>query len=421
MTQKFLQRFIQIGLASSLFVVLFVFKGFLFPFITSKQISFNIIIEILALFWIFLIIKYPKWRPRKNYILLGLVAFFSSITVSSILGVDFNLSFWGDIERMLGVFHLLHFLFFYFMVVTVFRSWDDWRIFFWVSVIISTIVSINGLSGKAYATIGNTAYVSAYIIFNFYFALILAFREKEIYLKFLALFPVIFLLLEFKNADTTGALVGLSFSIFVLELLYLLLHKNKRVKIVFASLILLQVVGLGLIFSNLDSKIVKNNSALRMFRSVNVQKNTFQTRLISWKTAFKDYHNHPYFGTGYGNFSISFDKYFDPTFYNYTRSETYFDRAHNNLVDILSTSGAISLVAYLSLFFAVAFYLIRGYRENKIDIHTFILLSALIIAYFVQNLAVFDSLVTYIGLMMTLGFVYFLYQGGEEDVDSRLV
>jgi O-antigen ligase len=31
-------------------------------------------------------------------------------------------------------------------------------------------------------------------------------------------------------------------------------------------------------------------------------------------------------------------------------SEEYFDRAHNNLLDILSTGGLISLLAYLSIF-----------------------------------------------------------------------
>jgi len=39
---------------------------------------------------------------------------------------------------------------------------------------------------------------------------------------------------------------------------------------------------------------------------------------------------------------------------------------------------------------------------------------SLFTAYFIQNLAVFDSLVTYISLMVALGYVYWLYYGEEE-------
>ena len=37
-----------------------------------------------------------------------------------------------------------------------------------------------------------------------------------------------------------------------------------------------------------------------------------------------------------------------------------------------------------------------------------VLLISLMVAYFIQNLAVFDSLATYMPLMMMLGFIYWL-------------
>ncbi|MFH1662139.1 MAG: O-antigen ligase family protein, partial [Candidatus Falkowbacteria bacterium] len=165
---------------------------------------------------------------------------------------------------------------------------------------------------------------------------------------------------------------------------------------------------IGGLFINKDKNFIKYNPAFQVIREVDFQKNTFQTRLISWRAALKDFKEHPILGVGHGNYAVIFDKYFEPTFYDYTRSETYFDRAHNNIIDIGSTSGALGLLTYLSIFFAVAGYLIRAYRKDRITIHEFILLSSLIIAYFVQNLAVFDSFTTYLSLMITLGFIYFL-------------
>ena len=118
MSVSFYKNILKYGAYLSLISVFFVFSNLLFPFITSKQISFNILIEVLMIFWIALIIKYPEYRPKKSYISFGLLSFFLIMIISCFTGVDFNLSFWGDVERMLGVFHLLHFLGLYFIIIT---------------------------------------------------------------------------------------------------------------------------------------------------------------------------------------------------------------------------------------------------------------------------------------------------------------
>ncbi len=426
MSQKIYLNILKIGVYISLLSVFLVFKNLLFPYITSKQISFNILIEILFVIWLAFIIKYPEYSPfsktrggfSKSGITIGLISFFIALIISCFISVDFNLSFWGDIERMLGVFHLLHFLAFYFIIITVFREWKDWKVFFIVSIIFAVFVSFKGLTGgKAYSTIGNTAYVSGYLIFNIYFSLILFFREKSKMLRWLYFLPLPIMLLEFLKANTTGAYVGLGFSIMILLLLYGILNKNKIVKISSVFLLILSVLLVIFVFNNRGSEIVKKYPIIRLIESINIKKNTFQTRLISWRAAAKDFKNHPIFGTGHGNYAIIFDKYFDPKFYDYTRSETYFDRAHNNLIDIASTAGLVGLLTYLSIFIAAGYYLIRSYLKNYIVLHDFILIICLIIAYFVQNLVVFDSLVTYISIMMVLAFIYWFNRKGEEGVE----
>jgi hypothetical protein len=42
------------------------------------------------------------------------------------------------------------------------------------------------------------------------------------------------------------------------------------------------------------------------------------------------------------------------------------------------------------------------------------------VAYFIQNLAVFDSLVTYMGLMITLGYIYWLTAEEKKCLPMRL-
>ncbi|MBU0636983.1 O-antigen ligase family protein [Patescibacteria group bacterium] len=412
------------GIYLSFLSVFFVFSSLLFPYITSKQLCFNILIEILAIFWLAFIIKYPQARPKKSLISLGLVFFFSAILISSVFGVDFNLSFWGDVERMLGLFHLLHFFVFYLIIITVFRTAKDWHNLFIASIAAAVMVCFYSIFEVAHSTIGNTAYVSGYAIFNIFFALILFFKRYEKKSKrigwiisALYLVAAFIMLLVMKETHTRGAYVGLGISFILFFILYSFYSSSKKIKIYSLTAIAIGIIAIVMTFSFSQSNFVKNNSVLSRITQISSNTVTFQTRLISWKTAIKDFHNHPVLGTGYGNFAITFDKYFDPKFYNHTTSETYFDRAHNNLVDITSTAGLLGLLSYLSIFVAVFYYLFKNKKQNKISSNEFILLICLFVAYFIQNLAVFDSLVTYISLMIALGYIYWLNNQNEEELE----
>ena len=431
MPLKIYLNILKTGVYLSFISVFLVFTNLLFPFITSKQIYFNILVEVLMVFWLALIIKYPEvrpfgqtqGRPKKSWITYGLAAFFGALLVSSIFGVDFNLSFWGDIERMLGLFHAAHFFLFYLIVITVFRGARDWRNLFIASVIAGTLICLYALLKIPYSTIGNTAYVSGYAIFNIYFALILYFRRRDeekskrqdwlISALYLAAAFIMFLVMSVTH--TRGAYVGLGASFLLFFILHALYSRSKKIKIYSFSGLALALALVALVFSFPQSSLVANSSILSTVTQISSKQVTFQTRLISWKAALKDFPSHVLLGTGYGNFAITFDKYFDPIFYSYTSSETYFDRAHNNLVDLASTAGLLSLLAYLSILAAVFYYLLRGKRQGKISTNEFILLICLFVAYFIQNLAVFDSLVTYICLMLALGYVYWLTNGNEEE------
>src|SRR5665647_198445 len=98
MTSKFYLRFLQIGVIISLVTVFFVFSDLLFPYITSKQLSFNVLTEFLLLVWGVFIWKFPAYRPKKSGITWGVIAFLIAILWSCTYSVDPVLSFWGDAE-----------------------------------------------------------------------------------------------------------------------------------------------------------------------------------------------------------------------------------------------------------------------------------------------------------------------------------
>ncbi|HZJ41311.1 MAG TPA: O-antigen ligase family protein, partial [Candidatus Saccharimonadales bacterium] len=281
------------------------------------------------------------------------------------------------------------------------------------SVSAAVLVSLLGLFGKnSYSTIGNTAYVSGYLIFNLFFSALLFLRTRSNW-RFAYLVPVALMLFQFKNMHTSGAIIGLTVGIFLVILLVGILTVNKKLKYSLLGIFSVGVLALIFLFSQQQAAWFEGS----FLRNLTSQKATFQTRLISWEGAAKDFKYHPLLGTGFGNYAIIFDRQFNPKFFDYDRVETYFDRAHNNLIDITSTTGLIGLVTYLSIFVFVLRYLYLELKKNSFRISSeaagrhnleIVFVFGLLAAYFIQNLAVFDSLVTYIGLMIMLGFVYWL-------------
>jgi O-antigen ligase/tetratricopeptide (TPR) repeat protein len=407
------------GVFASFVILFFMFGSLLFPYIASKQLSFNILIEILFLVWIFFVIKYPKYLPKKSYLTGGLIAYFITILMSLAVSVDFSLTFWGDVERMLGLFHLLHFLLFYFIIITAFRTKKDYVYLLNGVVASSVLVALYAIiKNDADSTIGNRAYVAAMMLFSLFLQVLFLICSKEWWLKILYSIGIIIAFIGFVKADISGSHVGLVAGIFVVFAVLTIVSNNKKLKRISLVSLLAFVVLVIALFSFRSHPVFDGTymgKALRDFSGENV---TLNTRLISYKSAGKYLVDHPVsmiFGVGHGNYALIFDKYFDPKFYDYDRSATYFDRAHSNVVDILTTTGIIGLLAYLSIFVFTVIYLIRAYRKSfsddksrSIDKFELALLLGLLTAYFVQNLAVFDSFVTYLYFIILLAFINFI-------------
>ena len=338
MSQKIYLIILKTGIYLSFLSVFLVFKGLLFPYITSKQIYFNILIEILFIFWIAFLVKYPEWRPKKSWISIGLLSFFAAIMLSCFTGVDFNLSFWGDVERMLGVFPLLHFLFYYFIIITVMRTRQDWRNLFLASVAAAVLISLYGIGqrleivsspwgkDRIISTIGNAAYVGAYAIFNICFVLILFFHEKDWGKRILYLAASFFILIALVFSGTRGAYLGFGIGFLSLLFLYIVFSRNIKVKKFCLISLITFVLLILLLFVFADSSIISKNSFLSRITHISLSDATMNTRFISWKTAWLDFKNHPILGTGNGNFAITFDKYFDPD-----RKSTRLNSSHTDI------------------------------------------------------------------------------------------
>ncbi|MBI4994375.1 O-antigen ligase family protein, partial [Candidatus Peregrinibacteria bacterium] len=137
-------------------------------------------------------------------------------------------------------------------------------------------------------------------------------------------------------------------------------------------------------------------------------------RFWTWGSAIKGWKERPILGWGPENFSVVFDKYFDPRHFVPGKStETWFDRAHSIYFDYLAETGVIGLSSFLAIF-VVLYWLIIKSRNNGSS--PFAGLSpfqqaavvALPVTYLVQGIVLFDILPTYLNLFLLFGFINYL-------------
>jgi tetratricopeptide (TPR) repeat protein len=113
----------------------------------------------------------------------------------------------------------------------------------------------------------------------------------------------------------------------------------------------------------------------------------------------------PWLGWGPENFETAFLAHYDPCFGNARcGGNTLFDRPHNAVLDALVQTGVLGLLGYLSLFVVAIWSVWRCTETGACDRRVTLLFTSLLIAYFVQNLALFDTVVTRLWLVFAFAF-----------------
>ena len=89
--------------------------------------------------------------------------------------------------------------------------------------------------------------------------------------------------------------------------------------------------------------------------------------------------------------------------------DIWYDRAHNIVYDTLVSGGIVGFLAYLGIFASALYILWRNFAGKNISIWTAAIFSAILVAYFVQNLTVFDMVNSYMMIFLVLGFIASIY------------
>lgn len=423
--KSFLKATTALGALLVLCVPLIVSDTMLFPYITGKNFTFRILVECTAAVWLLVCMYDVSFRPRASLILWSFVSFLTVLAVADAGGVDTIKSFWSNFERMEGFVTIAHFFLYFLILASLFRE-DTVEVlgekvsflslFLWTSAVVAVIVSgtalqqiwsgLDGGSGwRVTGTTGNAAYMALYMLFSVFVAVTLAIRTNVRWMQItLALLALGFAFMLFQTA-TRGVVIGLGVSGIVTALyLTLFLKEAKTVRKLAAGVGVALLVCIGGLWFFHDSPAVQDNRMLQ--RATNINLNELTVRMTVWHVALQGVAERPLLGWGQGNFPVVFAKYYEPSLAN---QEPWFDRAHNVFLDWLVAGGVLALITYLALFASAAWYVLGEPLLRKVARFSVVeqaLLFGIAAGYFVQNLVVFDTLISYVYFAALLAYIH---------------
>ncbi len=429
-SEKFSRIYLTIvkaGICLALFMPLLVSGRFLFPFIFPKIIAFRIIIEVVLFFYLLLILAKPSYLPKLSKAGWMLAAYIAIIFISSIFGADFYNSFWSNVERSDGLLTIIHFFIFFLITTSVFKKSKDWTMLLNVAIIASVLVCVTALaeyfgvknkffinpqSTRLSGSLGNSAFLAGYLLFNIIFASILIFYHKNRFRIFYFI-PILLYCFILYNTQTRGAILSFVFGIF-LFLLFNIFNKKSRFRKYSLAILVIIIISIIFIFANKNSNFVQKSPAIKRIASISLKDATTETRILNWKIGWQGWKDKPIFGWGYENFNIVFNKYFPPEFIKNPGSELWFDRAHNSVVDVAVASGTVGLLFYLTLFITAFYMLWAKFKSSKKYKNIYALMIIILVMYIMQNIFVFDTPTTYLMFFLSFAFINYLLISKED-------
>jgi len=405
---------------------LLVWSSYIFPYITTKTLFFRTVVALMLPFYFYLIYKYPHYRPQKSWLLNFILIFGAVILVTSLLGINVLKSLYGDLERMWGVLTVWHVIFFFLMLSSLFKTGKDWLKLFKISSIVATLVALYGFAQKfgvsfiirsgvarIESTLGNAAFVGGYFLVMMGITIYLLWQyykeHKKINWPYLG-----YLLCQFFGfalAGIRGAYLAFIFAIIIFIFLSIINFKKLKIRLLFLGIfVVLAAVYFFIYFNRFQPWVNESTYLSRLTSITSLSTNTVRTRFISWQAGLNGFSQTPLTGVGMENYNLYFDRYVPAKLYTYSRTETWFDRAHNAVVEVLVANGILGIISYLGIFALLLYYLFKIYQKDKATNFTICLLFALtILAYFIQNLFVFDTLIVFMLFILFTAFINNLY------------
>lgn len=396
---------------------LLVWKGLYYQFSTTEAFFVMAVVEILVLSFIWAVHEDPQLQPRLGLVGKAFLLFVAVSMLASIFGVDPILSFWSTFDRLTGIVFWFHLLALMVVAGAILRTPQDWRWLFTCSISVGLLVSIfhllafTGLDGTwlihRSGTIGNSTFFGVYLLFQMVLGALLFVRGSrpvQIYAAGLGMVFIIALWTSEAQAVLVSFVGGLILALALAAIVKGVHRPVLRGAGMFTIVLLVVLFFAGLVgLANPSSTI----------REAFVEYSS-GSRFALWDMAWEGIKDRPLLGWGSENFPTVFSEHYNPCFGSSTcGAQSFYDRAHNKVLDVFVETGIVGIVAYLAIFAVAAWTLWCRPRADRNM--TGIILTAGFASYFVQNLGALDVPVTLVFWVLLLVFAEHVGHGHEKD------
>lgn len=402
-------------------------SGHLFPYTTAKSL--------LIIFGGILVAALFLWGTAREYEnklsvhwmhgLVGLLVV--SMTLSALLGVDTQFSFFGSLIDGTG----LNVIFAAMVISFGIAFWVKYKSDFleklaWVSIGSSVIVALGTYFQTAFpttsggSTFGNTSYMAAYFLINICLAIGLITTNPERWKKILAGIPLVLMIFSpsffnrhiligetslseaFRNpllfaGVSNGATIALATMIPIMIGLFLLIQGNKQWKKVSGG-ILLGIVTIGM----LGFWTLFQNPGNPIYEFFVERKTT--NRLLFWDIAKEGIADRPMFGWGMNNYAYVFQEKFKTEFFSKDNVvELWTNNPHNMFLEVGVNQGIIGLVLYIGIIISAIWMMMKRALHDKKYAPWMITMTTALIGYNIQNLFIFDTPGTILFFWLIIG------------------
>jgi O-antigen ligase len=376
--KKFTNELIKALIWISLFIIpLFILPITRDNFEINKMFLLYFLTLLLFGIWIFQIIIDKKIIIKKSAIYLPIIVLLIVWIFSTAFSINVFTSLFGNPWRFNG--GLLNLITVIFLAFTIINTINLEDINFYLKAILAStiLVSIIGIlqnfsiinfipnEGRVGSTLGQANFLGSFLMIGIFLAIYYFIIIKKIWWKIIfaliVFAPIIYCLI------LTGSRAAWFSVIFGIIIFIILLAILKFRKLGFIILLI------SLIAFLIFLPVIKQK-----YRSVNLSpQGTIYSRIYAWKAAIKIAEHHPIFGTGPETFLYAMPAYRDSKLnLNFENWTTRFDKAHNEFLNLLATTGILGLIAFFYLLYVVLAISLKSLKNS--DSQTKILIISIL-------------------------------------------
>lgn len=416
-------KILKYGVYASLAWFFLVAQYTLYPSHTGKILFLFSLIEILSVFYILLISKYPQYRPKLNLMTGAIIVWGGTMILSAVLGADLWISIFSQFKRMTGLFFLAHIFVFFLIITAIFKTWEDWRNFLIANVTVGLVNALLGLYQKIddqffiwlagdvariSGILGNPSFLASYLLFVLFICLFLFLKSENIKWKIFNAISFFIILTAIFFAGTRGTILGVLVGLLIFLLLYTFYSQNKKLKRILICVFVATLISGLFIWINKDAEWMNSVPVIKRAFNITWAEFSASTRKMLWSASWDGFKDRPVFGWGPENFNLIFDKYYNPQILNYKMGESWPTKPHNVFMEHLAGGGIIGFASFIFLYAAAIYVIWRKIKNRQPDDLPLAVFISLFIAHLVQNIVLFDIFYTYYMLAIVFGFVAFL-------------